>query len=145
MKKMLDIDYKILKEIYRHQKSSKVGDLASKLGFPHSTIGSCVKRLEKEGYVIYERYRTVNLSNKGRDLAIELVRHSQLLEVLLFNELNLSEKEAHEESEKFNLLFSCSTINKICEKYDHPSTRPCGDPILNSPDCYCESIDRSFK
>ena len=143
MKQMLNTDYKILKNLYRHKDSIKVGDLANLFNLPHSTIGSCVKRLEKEGYVIYERYRSVSLSEKGRDLAIELIRHSQLLEVLLYNELGLKKDEAHEESEKFNLLFSCTTINKICEKYNHPVKCPCGELILNSPECYCESNNHS--
>jgi DtxR family Mn-dependent transcriptional regulator len=136
---MLNIDYKILKNIYRYKDSIKVGRLADILELPHSTIGSCVKKLEKEGYIIYERYRSASLSKKGRDLAIELIRHSQLLEVLLYNELGLKSEDAHNESEKFNLLFSCATINKICEKYSHPIKCPCGEVILNSPECYCES------
>jgi Mn-dependent DtxR family transcriptional regulator len=59
------------------------------------------------------------------------------LELFLFNELDMSIEEAHEESEKFALLFSCNTINKICEKYNHPKECPCGEAILNSNDCYC--------
>ena len=139
MKQMLNIDYKILKTIYRFKKPIKVGELADLLKLPHSTLGSCVKRLKKAGFVLYEPYKTVVLSNEGKDLAVELIRHSQLLEVLLYNELGLKKKEAHEESEKFNLLFSCTTINKICEKYNHPVKCPCGELILNSPECYCEN------
>ncbi|MFX1406998.1 MAG: metal-dependent transcriptional regulator [Promethearchaeota archaeon] len=137
---MLDIDYKILKILYRSSKFLKVGQLARNLKLPHSTIGSCVKRLENEKLVIYERYKPVILSNKGIDLAKELIRHAQLLELLLFKELNLRAEEAHEESEKFNLLFSCNTINKICEKYGHPKECPCGENILNSNNCFCEDL-----
>ncbi len=125
--------------IYRCKKPIKVGELADILELPHSTMGSCIKRLEKEGQVVYQRYKPVILSKKGIDLAIELIRHSQLLEVLLYNELELKSEVAHEESEKFNLLFSCATINKICEKYNHPTECPCGELILNSPECYCKS------
>jgi len=140
---MLDIDYKILKILYRSSKFLKVGQLARILNLPHSTVGSCIKRLENEKLVIYERYKPVALSKEGIDLAKELIRHAQLLELLLFKELNLKNEEAHEESEKFNLLFSCNTINKICEKYGHPKECPCGENILNSNNCFCEDLEEN--
>jgi len=137
---MLDLDYKVLKEIYHSPKSVKVSYIAKSLSIPHSTIGSCIKRLEEREYVLYDRYRLVMLSRKGENLAAELVRHARLLELLLYNELGLAPKDAHEESEKFNLLFSCKTINKICEKYSHPKECPCGEEISESLECFCKKL-----
>ena len=135
---MLELDYKVLKIIYHSSRILKVGDLAKSLGFPHSTIGSSIKRLEENGYVVYERYKPVFLSKEGKNLAAELTRHARLLELLLHNELGLNPEDAHNESEKFNLLFSCNTINKICAKYSHPQMCPCGEEISNSSDCFCQ-------
>ncbi len=135
---MLDLDCKVLKLLHRSPVPLKVGDIAIALDIPHSTIGSCVKRLEHEKYVEYDRYNVVKLTDSGKNLAIELIRHSQLMEVLLYYELGLSAEIAHDESEKLNLLFSCGIINKICEKYNHPEKCPCGDEILSSGTCYCE-------
>jgi DtxR family Mn-dependent transcriptional regulator len=134
---MLELDYKILKSLYRIPEQ-KVGEIARDFNVAHSTIGSSVKRLEQEKLVTYERYKEVELTNKGKNLAIELFRHAQLLEILLYNELGLTADQAHQESDKFNLLFSCDTINKICEKYDHPKKCPCGDRINSTPKCSCE-------
>lgn len=141
---MLDIDFQILKIIYRINGKARLKqiqqeiEVAKGIKIPFSTINSCIERLEKKEYVEWIRYSPLKLTHKGIDLAKELIRHAQLLEVLLFNELELTPEEAHSESEKFNLLFSCNTINKICEKYKHPSECPCGDIILNSLNCYCE-------
>ena len=136
---MLDLEYKVLKVIFRSKKKKlKVGEISNQLHLPHSTIGSCVKRLEIDGHVIYERYKPFKLSKNGEDLAIELIRHSRLLECLLINELGLDNKIAHKKSEKFNLLLSCETVNKICEKYNYPTQCPCGESILNSSNCRCE-------
>jgi len=135
---MIDLDFKVIKFIYNFDETIKIGHMSRILNIPHSTLGSCIKRLEKEGYVIYQRYKSVILSNRGKDLAIELNRHARLLELLFYNELGLTAKEAYDESEKFNLLLSCDTVKKICDKYDHPSKCPCGDLILNSISCYCE-------
>lgn len=135
---MLDLDYRVLKKIYRSSNALKVGGVAKKLDIPHSTVGSSVKRLEENGFVIYERYKPVILSKKGKEIAAELTRHARLLELLLHYELGLNPIDAHNESEKFHLLFSCNTINRICEKYSHPKECPCGEEISNSSDCFCE-------
>jgi len=139
---LLDLDYKVLKILYRSSKPVKVGELSKLLELPHSTVGTCIKRLEKGNYVIYKRYQPVNLSEKGINLAIELIRHAKLMEILLIEELDINIEEAHEESEKFNLILSCNIINRICEKYNHPNKSPCGEVILNSNDCYCEEIKK---
>ncbi|MFX1363334.1 MAG: metal-dependent transcriptional regulator [Promethearchaeota archaeon] len=136
---MLDFEFKILKLLYKDG-PQKVGKIAKKINMPHSTIGSSIKRLEEKQYVIYQRYNPVNLSEKGKDMAIELTRHARLLEILLINEFSVNPKVAHEECEKFNLLFSCDIINKICERYNHPKMCPCGEQISNSSDCYCERV-----
>jgi DtxR family Mn-dependent transcriptional regulator len=134
---MLDLDYKVLKFLYRNN-DLKVGVISKELGIPHSTIGSCIKRLEDREYVIYHRYKPVILSSKGRELAIELTRHARLLELLLINELKMNPTDAHSECEKFHLLLSCSLINKICQRYGHPKSCPCGEVILSTSGCFCE-------
>jgi len=137
---LLEVEYSIISILNRLKKPMKVGQIASFMDKPHSTIGSCVKRLQKFGYIEYQRYSDVKLSIKGKNLAYELERHARLLEVLLYNALDMTPQEAHEESKKFNLLLSCSIVNKICEKYDHPKFCPCGEEIKNSSNCYCERV-----
>ncbi|TXT57285.1 MAG: Diphtheria toxin repressor [Promethearchaeota archaeon] len=134
---MTDLEYRILKLLYNMEKPLKVGTIAKRLNTPHSTIGSAIDRMRNKELILYEPYHDVELKEKGRDLAKELLRHQQLLEVFLYNELGLSSEEAHKESKKFNLLFSCEVINKICEKYNHPKTCPCGEKIISSQKCYC--------
>ena len=135
---MIDLDYKVIKLLYNNKKPIKVSQLAYKLNKKHTTLASCVKRLKEKGFVNYEPFHEVKLTNGGKDVAIELLRHERLLEILLFNELEITAEEAHAESVKLNLLLSCNTINKICEKYGHPKRCPCGDEIVNSKNCSCE-------
>ena len=137
---MLELDYQVMK-ILNRSNDIKVGDISKKINIPHSTIGSCVKRLTKKGFVRYKPYQPVILTEKGRDLAIELNRHAHLLEMLLVNELKIKADDAHRESDKFNLLLSCEVINKICERYGHPKKCPCGEEILSSSFCICKNKD----
>jgi Mn-dependent DtxR family transcriptional regulator len=129
----------VIKTLFKSNEGLKVGELKKIMGEHHSTLGSCIKRLQNEyGYVKYQPYHNVFLTKKGFELGTELNRHSRLLETLLFNELELEPEIAHKESDKFNLLFSCDTINRICEKYGHPKSCPCGEQILTSTECVCE-------
>ena len=146
---MLDIDYQILKIIFRNRNNARLKQIQKEfvhingINIPLSTLNSCLERLEKREYIEWIRYRPPFLKEKGAQLAKELLRHAQLLEVFLCNELGLTADEGHKESEKLNLLLSCNTVQKICEKYNHPSISPCGEKILNSRSCSCaEIIDR---
>ncbi len=140
---MLDIDYQILKIIFRNDEKVRLKKIQSEIKSTRaikialSTINSCLERLEKAELIKWIRYSHVELTQKGVNLAKELLRHAQLLELLLYNELELTIDQAHEESEKLNLMFSCETINRICEKYNHPNFCPCGNEIPNSETCYC--------
>jgi DtxR family Mn-dependent transcriptional regulator len=140
---MMDLDYKVIRYLYRSKKPQKISNIKNFIKIAHSTLGSCVKRLKDAGYVNYEAHHEVELTSKGRDLAIELIRHSRLLEILLHYELGVEPELAHKESEKLNLLFSCEIINKICKKYGHPKKCPCGEEILSSSRCICESEMRN--
>lgn len=143
---MLDIDYRILKIIFKNNNDARLKQIQKeysgidKINIPLSTLNSSLKRLEKKEYIEWVRYKPPKLKDKGTQLAKELLRHAQLLEVFLCNELGLSVEDAHRESEKLNLLLSCKTVQKICEKYNHPSECPCGEPIVNSRNCYCVKI-----
>ena len=135
---MQDLDFIVVKLLYRQSTPLKIGKIAKELRVPHSTLGSCITRLKRKEIVNYEAYHEVEFTSKGRDLAIELIRHARLIETLLHYELGVKSELAHRESEKLNLLFSCETINKICKKYGHPKKCPCGEEILSSSRCICE-------
>ena len=136
---MQDLDYIVVKLLYRQSTPLKIGKIAKELRVPHSTLGSCITRLKRKEIVNYEAYHEVELTSKGRDLAIELIRHARLIETLLHYELGVKPELAHRESERLNLLLSCDTINKICKKYGHPKKCPCGEEILSSSHCICET------
>lgn len=140
---MQNLDYIVVKLLYRQSTPLKIGKIAKELIVPHSTLGSCITRLKRKDLVNYEAYHDVELTSKGRDLAIELIRHARLIETLLHYELGVKPELAHRESEKLNLLLSCETINKICKKYGHPKKCPCGEEILSSSHCICETETRN--
>ncbi|MFW9875012.1 MAG: hypothetical protein ACFFG0_18040 [Candidatus Thorarchaeota archaeon] len=62
---MLDLDFRVIKFLFKSQKSMKIGEIRKEFDLPHSTLGSCIKRLKNRNFVDYEPYHEVNLTKNG--------------------------------------------------------------------------------
>ena len=62
---------------------ARLVDLASQLGVSRPTVNATIQRLQKEGYVDSKPYRSIFLTDKGRELADwSRARHKVVLEFL---------------------------------------------------------------
>lgn len=72
--------------IYRLSEKSeevRVNDLSLALNVQPPSTTKMIKRLAKENYVLYERYGSVRLTEKGRDIGSKLLeRHKIIFEFL---------------------------------------------------------------
>ncbi|MDN4606363.1 transcriptional regulator MntR [Sporosarcina highlanderae] len=62
---------------------ARVTDIAEALAVLPSSVTKMAQRLDREGYVIYERYRGLELTEKGLAFGKKLVRRHDLLEQFL--------------------------------------------------------------
>ena len=62
---------------------ARVSDIAESLSILPSSVTKMVQRLDKDGYLIYERYRGLMLTPKGLKLGKRLVQRHDLLEQFL--------------------------------------------------------------
>ncbi|GEN84779.1 transcriptional regulator MntR [Sporosarcina luteola] len=62
---------------------ARVSDVAEALSVLPSSVTKMAQRLDREGYVIYERYRGLELTEKGLKFGKKLVRRHDLLEQFL--------------------------------------------------------------
>jgi Mn-dependent DtxR family transcriptional regulator len=124
---MLEED--ILNYLESLKKPVTVGTLAKDLNLKHSTANSAIKRLVEKGYVRWELYKNVELLAAGVREAEHLKLHQHLISLFLIDTLNISETLAHREARKIASAVSCELIDKICEKYDHPSQCSCGEDL----------------
>jgi DtxR family manganese transport transcriptional regulator len=77
---------------------ARVVDLAARLGVSHATVIQTIKRLQRDGLVTSEPYRSIFLTNEGRAMANEArKRHDIVLAVLM--KLGVSEKAAQIDAE----------------------------------------------
>lgn len=59
-------------------------DLAERLGVSHVTVSKTVQRLQREGYVTSQPYRSIFLTEKGKEVAAaSRVRHELVLNFLI--------------------------------------------------------------
>lgn len=122
-----------LKALYILQEESDGGvsnsRLSEKMGVASASVTNMVKRLSQMGLVDYESYYGTKLTESGRKIALEMIRHHRLLELYLKEMMGYSWDEVHEEAEKLEHHISEQFEDKIAEILDNPIFDPHGDPI----------------
>ena len=73
--------------------------LACRLGVTPASASAMVRKLHELGLVTHEPYRGVKLTESGRRLALEIVRHHRLLELYLAESLGIPWDRVHAEAE----------------------------------------------
>ncbi|CAB4244029.1 Iron (Metal) dependent repressor, DtxR family [Methylacidimicrobium sp. AP8] len=103
--------------------------LADRIGVRPASVTGMLKKLAEEGLVERAPYRRVRLTEAGRRIAVEIVRHHRLLEVFLFRMLGYRWDEVHEEAEALEHVISERFEQRVAEVLSHPERDPHGDPI----------------
>ena len=62
---------------------ARVSDIAEALSVLPSSVTKMVQKLDKDGYLNYEKYRGLTLTSKGKKLGKRLVQRHELLERFL--------------------------------------------------------------
>ncbi|MGI8788031.1 MAG: metal-dependent transcriptional regulator [Pyrinomonadaceae bacterium] len=103
--------------------------LAEILNVKPPTVTAMLKTLANFKFIKYEPYQAVELTEKGRLIALEIVRHHRLIELYLVEALGFSWDEVHEEAEVLEHFISEKLEAKIAEYLGNPTRDPHGDPI----------------
>jgi DtxR family transcriptional regulator, Mn-dependent transcriptional regulator len=103
--------------------------LAERLGITPGSVSAMLKRLGELGLIEHVPYRGVRLTDDGRKVALEVIRHHRLLELFLAESLDMSWDRVHAEAEVLEHVISEDLERLISEKLGHPTIDPHGDPI----------------
>jgi DtxR family Mn-dependent transcriptional regulator len=104
-------------------------DLAARLGVTPGSVSAMVRKLAELGILEHERYRGVRLTDRGRRVALEVVRHHRLLELFLAEELGMTWDRVHDEAEVLEHVLSEDLERLIAARLGDPRVDPHGDPI----------------
>src|SRR5947209_5681914 len=103
--------------------------VADRLGVTPASASGMVKRLDELGLVEHQRYKGVSLTDNGRRVALEVMRHHRLLELYLVKSLGVPWDRVHEEAEVLEHVLSEQLEELIAAKLGDPTVDPHGDPI----------------
>jgi len=117
--------------------------LAGRLRVKPASVTEMVARLAQFDLVEYAPYRGVRLTDTGRRVALEMLRHHRLLETYLVEALGYNWDQVHEEAERLEHVISERFEKRIAEAMGHPTHDPHGDPIP-APDLSLPSGDSSL-
>ena len=94
-----------------------------------ASVTQLFKSLAQLGYVRHTKYRGVELTEQGDQLAVELVRHHRLLELYLVSQLGYRWDEVDAEAERLEHAISEEFEDRVDALLGHPTADPHGDPI----------------
>jgi len=76
-------------------KKASTNEIAKKMETKASSVTDMLKRLNEKGLVDYEKYKTVQITEKGKQVAISIIRKHRLWEYFLVENLNFGWDEVH--------------------------------------------------
>ena len=123
-----------IKVIYKYQVEEgsptvSTKDIAEALEISAASVTSMIKRISKMGLAEYKSYQGVKLTEAGKKVALEIIRHHRLLELYLSEIMGYSWDEVHDEAEHLEHHISEQFEDTISEMLGHPQYDPHGDPI----------------
>jgi DtxR family transcriptional regulator, Mn-dependent transcriptional regulator len=121
-----------LKAIYKLEASdgrATITALAREEGVSPASASSMVKKLAALGLLEHEPYRGAQLTDAGKRVAIEVIRHHRLLELYLAQTLGLDIDAVHDEADRLEHVISEELEARIDRALGYPRHDPHGEPI----------------
>ena len=108
---------------------ARTNDIVKSLGVVPGTVTNTVEWLEKEGLVTHKPYKGVKLTEKGRKIALQVIRRHRLSERLLTDILHMEWDKVHDAACKLEHGITDEIIKPLEKTLGHPKTCPHGNPI----------------
>src|SRR5690606_28760311 len=123
-----------LKAIYSLSEKSATSDtstseIAERIRTKPPTVSDMLRKLTEKKLVVYEKYKRVQLTKSGRQMAILIIRKHRLWEVFLHDKLGFAWDEVHEVAEQLEHIRSEKLILHLEKFLGYPKFDPHGDPI----------------
>ncbi|MDQ4145999.1 MAG: metal-dependent transcriptional regulator [Actinomycetota bacterium] len=103
--------------------------LAERLGVSAASATNMIKKLASLGLVEHLSYRGAALTEPGRKIALEVIRHHRLLETYLAEALGVPWDRVHAEAEVLEHVLSEDLEDRIAARLGNPTVDPHGHPI----------------
>jgi DtxR family Mn-dependent transcriptional regulator len=105
------------------------GALAHSFGIQAPSVTDMVKKLAEKKLLRYEKSKGVRLTDKGRKIAVAVVRKHRIWETFLVNTLQFRWDEVHDLAEQLEHVHSEELVDRLDAFLGNPKFDPHGDPI----------------
>ncbi|PAQ13406.1 manganese transport transcriptional regulator [Bacillaceae bacterium SAOS 7] len=102
---------------------ARVSDIAEALSVHPSSVTKMVQKLDRDEYLIYERYRGLILTEKGKKMGKRLVERHDLLEEFL-RIIGVNEEIIYEDVEGIEHHLSWNSIDRIADLIEYFNEDP---------------------
>jgi len=106
-----------------------VNELSKRLGIKMPTVTSMMKKLSEKKLVLYESYKPLRLTEKGKKEAAVVIRKHRLTEMFLVQKMGFGWEDVHEIAEQVEHIKSPLFFDKMDELLGFPKLDPHGSPI----------------
>jgi DtxR family Mn-dependent transcriptional regulator len=120
---------KALWNITSNKGEASVNELSKQLDIKMPTVNSMMKRLAEKGLVIYESYKPLKLTEKGKKQAALIIRKHRLTEMYLVEKMGFGWEQVHDIAEQIEHIQSPAFFEKMDELLGFPKVDPHGSPI----------------
>ncbi|HET8927060.1 MAG TPA: metal-dependent transcriptional regulator [Microbacterium sp.] len=103
--------------------------ISERLGHSGPTVSQTVGRMERDGLVVVSEDRTLEMTDAGRQRAVDVMRKHRLAERLLSDVIGLDWAFVHEEACRWEHVMSEQVERRLVELLGHPTESPYGNPI----------------
>jgi DtxR family Mn-dependent transcriptional regulator len=103
--------------------------ISERLGHSGPTVSQTIGRMERDGLVVVEGDRHLELTEEGRRKAIHVMRKHRLAERLLADVIGLDWAFVHDEACRWEHVMSEKVEVRLLEMLGHPKESPYGNPI----------------
>lgn len=133
--------------VYRFEEKrgfARTSDIVKSLGVVPGTVTNTVEWMERKDLLMHRPYKGVRLTEKGRRIALQVVRRHRLSERLLTDILHMEWGKVHDEACKLEHSITEEVITPLEEALNHPKTCPHGNPIPTKSGRIMEEETRSL-
>lgn len=132
MNDLVDTTEMYLRTIYDLEEEGVVplrARIAERLDQSGPTVSQTVSRMERDGLLHIAGDRHLELTDRGRTLAVAVMRKHRLAERLLVDVIGLPWEEVHAEACRWEHVMSDDVERRLVQVLNNPTTSPFGNPI----------------
>jgi DtxR family transcriptional regulator, Mn-dependent transcriptional regulator len=118
--------------IYKHKNEYgliKPKIIAEELSISNAAVTDMLRKLEKEGLIIYQKYKEIQLTLPGEIYAKNIIRRHRIWEAFLTHILGMPWEKVHDEANRLEHSSSDELIDRMEVMLDFPEYDPHGAPI----------------